>query len=208
MATIRANVVSRPDEVFQGARDQRHDTFMEKHPSLSSPGSQQGQIPNLSPSRSLEGKVESWNGGKWKRENCGGCTFPLCISSAFLGCHSPGLPPLPSPLCARARTRTRSGPLPVRFRCLDLPARAASLVPSLALESLEIEIRFSRQYFAWPTDRPTAPAGCSSTPCCRAVSLPPSSLKWTAARARFPSSPPCLLRCLFQPPILHISRLG
>ena len=96
---------------------------------------------------------------------------------------------LPSPLCARARTR--SGPLPVRFRCLDLPARAASLVPSLALESLEIEIRFSRQYFAFRTDRrPPAAAVAPQRHADVPISLPPSLLKRQAAPARRP----CLLR--------------
>ena len=84
-----------------------------------------------------------------------------------------------SPLLSSPSTkalRSAPAPSPVRFRCL---------FPFLALESLEIEIRFSRQYFAGPpTDRPRGDGDRlppRSTPCRRRPSpvLPPSLLNET-----------------------------
>ena len=105
------------------------------------------------------------------------------ISSLHLIClpHSALiLSPLLSSPSTRA-LRSAPAPSPVRFRCL---------FPFLALESLEIEIRFSRQYFAGPpTDRPWGERARAdggrlpprSTPCRRRPSpvLPPSLLNET-----------------------------
>ena len=102
--------------------------------------------------------MEDWSGAREMEE---GKLRRVHISFLFASDlpFSQGRPlPSPRPLLS-THELARGGPLPVRFRCLDLPARAASLVRSLALESLEIEIRFSRQYFAGRTDRPTATEG-------------------------------------------------
>ena len=127
--------------------------------------------------------------GKWKRENCGECTFP---SSLHLICLSRWAVILPPPGHFFPRTSSHAAvPFPSDSDVLACPP--AARVRSFPLESLEMEIRFSRQYFfradrTTATDRPTEGRAVllnAMLPFVRRLSRLPSLLKrTTAARAR------------------------